>query len=156
MSDLDECCLKFNPELWDEKIIEWKNKKFIKDKVFTLFYIPINFGSAMTKLTKMVDKAGAKFEDGLCLSDTKSMWSMDLYLAVDKEVAGANNTTLSGRYVAKVYEGEFKDMGKWMKNFDHFVKDNGLKSKSTYSWYTTCPKCAKKYGHNYVVLFAEI
>jgi hypothetical protein len=23
-------------------------------------------------------------------------------------------------------------------------------------WYTTCPKCAKKYGKNYVVILAEI
>lgn len=25
-----------------------------------------------------------------------------------------------------------------------------------YFHYTTCPKCAKKYGHNYVVLFTEV
>lgn len=152
----NDCCSKFDPELWDEKTIEWKDKKFIKDKVLSLFYIPINFGSVMNKLTKMVDSAGATFEDGLCLSDTKSMWSMDLYLAVNKDIKGANNTTLSGKYLAKVYEGEFNEMGKWMKSFDHFVKDKGLESKKTYSWYTTCPKCAKKYGHNYVVLFAAI
>jgi len=23
-------------------------------------------------------------------------------------------------------------------------------------WYTTCPKCAKKYGKNYVVIIAEV
>jgi hypothetical protein len=24
-----------------------------------------------------------------------------------------------------------------------------------YQWYTTCPKCAKKYGKNYVVIIAQ-
>lgn len=33
------CCPKFNPEQWDGKILDWKNKKFVKDKVFTLVYI---------------------------------------------------------------------------------------------------------------------
>jgi hypothetical protein len=156
MSENKECCPKFDPKLWDEKTIEWNDKQFIKGKVLTFMFMPLNFGSVMTKLTKLVDKGGAKFEDGLCLSDSKSMWSMDLYLAVDKEVAGAENTTLSGKYIAKVYEGEFKDTGIWMKSFEKYVKEKGYKSKKTYMWYTTCPKCAIKYGHNYVVLFAEI
>jgi hypothetical protein len=25
-----------------------------------------------------------------------------------------------------------------------------------YMWYTTCPKCAKKYGKNYVTIIAQI
>jgi hypothetical protein len=36
----EECCPKFDPNPWDGKILEWKNKKFIKDKVFTFFYMP--------------------------------------------------------------------------------------------------------------------
>ena len=39
-----ECCPKFNPEPWDGKTLEWKDKLFIKDKVFTFFYMPVNFG----------------------------------------------------------------------------------------------------------------
>jgi len=34
----EECCPKFNPKKWDKKILNWKNKKFIKGKVFTIFY----------------------------------------------------------------------------------------------------------------------
>ena len=30
------------------------------------------------------------------------------------------------------------------------------KTKKIYFYYTTCPKCAKKYGHNYIVSFAEV
>lgn len=150
-----ECCPKFDPTPWDGKIIEWQNKRFIKDKVFTLFYIPLNFGSAMKRMNGKVEKAGAKMPDWLCLSDHTSKWNMDLYLAVDKEVPGAENVVLSGRFLGKVYEGEFKDTGKWMKDFESFVKGRGFDMKKMYTWYTTCPKCAKKYGKNYVVLFAQ-
>ena len=60
-----ECCPKFDPALWDGKIFEWNNKKFIKDKVFTLFYMPMNFGGVMGRIYEKVEKAGAAVQDGL-------------------------------------------------------------------------------------------
>ncbi len=151
-----ECCPPFDPALWDNKFFEWNNKKFIKDKVFTLFYMPLNFGSAMVRLNKKVEAAGAKIPDWLCLSDHTSKWNMDLYLAVDKEIPNAENTTLSGKFFSKVYEGNFKETGKWCKDFDSYVKSKNMQMQKMYMWYTTCPKCAKKYGKNYVVIVAQI
>jgi len=151
-----QCCPKFNPELWDNKIITWNNKKFIKDKVFTLFYMPINFGSAMKRMISLVEKNNIKTPSNICLSDHTSKWNMDVYLAVDKEVPEAENITLSGKYLSKVYEGNFKDTGKWSEDFTNFAKEKGFNIKKWYMWYTTCPKCAKKYGKNYVVIIAQI
>jgi hypothetical protein len=34
---------------------------------------------------------------------------MDLYLAVDKEILDTENTTLTGKFFSKVYEGAFRD-----------------------------------------------
>jgi hypothetical protein len=151
-----ECCPKFEPIPWDDKIFEWESKKFIKDHVCTLFYMPINFGRIMIKLTKKLKAADAEMIEGICLSDHTSKWNMDLYLAVDKDVPGIENTTLSGKFYSKVYEGPFKDTGKWCKDFESIVKAKGLNIKKQYLWYTTCPKCAKKYGKNYVVIVANI
>jgi hypothetical protein len=151
-----ECCPKFDPASWDEKVFNWDNKKFIKDKVFTLFYMPINFGAVMIRMNKNLEKVGAKMLDGLCLSDHISMWKMDLYLAVDKEIPGADNVTLSGQFFSKVYEGAFKDTGKWTKDFEDYAKGQKIEVKKMYMWYTTCPKCAKKYGKNYVVIVGQI
>ncbi|OGF21671.1 hypothetical protein A2316_01275 [Candidatus Falkowbacteria bacterium RIFOXYB2_FULL_38_15] len=151
-----ECCPKFDPVLWDNKTFEWDNKKFIKDKVFTLFYVPINFGSAMKRSVKKIEGAGAKMLEGMTLSEHTSKWNMDLYLAVDKEVSGAENIMLSGKFFSKVYEGNFKDTGIWMKDFENYTKGKGMEVKKMYMWYTTCPKCAKKYGKNYVTIVAEI
>jgi endo-beta-N-acetylglucosaminidase D len=81
---------------------------------------------------------------------------MDVYLAVNKEIAGAENTTLNGKFFSKVYEGEFKDTGVWMKDFESYTKNNGMSIKKTYMWYTTCPECAKKYGKNYVAIVGQI
>jgi len=150
------CCPKFDPTLWDEKILDWNNKKFIKDKVFTLFYMPINFGSAMTRMIGKVEKANATALDWLCLSEHTSKWNMNLYLAVDKDIPDAENMTMSGKFLSKVYEGGFKNTGFWIKDFQKYAKEKNVTVKKIYMWYTTCPKCAKKYGKNYVVIVAQI
>jgi len=150
------CCPKFNPEPWDKKVVEWKDKKFIKDRAKTFMYIPINFGGAMTRLMKKLDDSGVKSTDMVVLSDHTSKWNMDLYLSVDERIENAENTKLSGKYLCKVYDGDFKDTGKWTEDFNKFTKDKGEKVKKLFMWYTTCPKCAKKYGHNYVVFVAEV
>jgi hypothetical protein len=151
-----KCCPEFNPAPWDDKTFEWENKRFIKDKVCTFFYMPVNFGKIMRRLDEKVTKAEATIPDWLCLSDHTSRWNMDLYLAVDKEVAGVENVVLSGKFFSKVYEGPFKDTGKWRKDYESIAKTKGYIIKKWYMWYTTCPKCAKKYGKNYVVIMGQV
>jgi len=58
-----ECCPKFDPIPWDDKSFDWANKKFIKDKVFTMFYMPLNFGGVMKRLDAKLTKAGATMPD---------------------------------------------------------------------------------------------
>lgn len=151
-----ECCPEFNPAPWDDKILVWEDKKFIRDKVFAIFNMPVNFGRVMKRLDEKVRLAGANMPDWLCLSDHTSGWNMDVYLAVDREVAEAENITLSGKIFSKVYEGPFRDTGKWCKDYESLAKLKGLKIKKWFMWYTTCPKCAKKFGKNYVAILAEV
>lgn len=152
----DICCPPFQPELWENKSFEWNDKIFIKNKVSTILYMPLNFGSVMKKLDKKVSNAQADIPDYLCLSEHTSSWKMNVYLAVNKNIEGAENVTMSGKFYSKVYEGSFKETGTWMKDFDKTLKEKGLESKKTFMWYTTCPKCAKKYGKNYVAVIAQI
>ncbi len=160
MNDYDpkkDCCPRFDPAPWDGKTFEWLEKKFITDRVRCLFNIPLNFGSVMKRLTRQVEKAGATNPDYLCLSDQTSKSQMDAYLAVDRDIPGADNTTLSGKFISKVYEGSFSKTGEWMKDFDTYLKRQGHPNvKKVYQWYTICPKCAKKYGQNYVVLIGRV
>jgi hypothetical protein len=151
-----ECCPKFEPSPWDGKIFEWDNKKFIRDSVCTVFYMPLNFGKVMRRLNAKADNAGAVIPDWLCLSDHLSGWKMDLYLAVNKEVPDAENLTLSGKYFSKCYEGPFKDTGKWIADFKSDASKRGFETGKIYLWYTTCPKCAKKYGKNWAVVIGKI
>ncbi len=150
-----ECCPEFKPSTWDNKKIDWKDKKFIRAKVFTLMYMPLNFGSVITRLMGSVDSASATCQDNLCLSEHTSPWNMNIYLAVDKVIPHVDNLTVTGSFITKVYEGDFKNTGIWCKDFESHIKNMGKQLHKMFLWYTTCPACAKKYGKNYVVIFGQ-
>jgi len=65
-------------------------------------------------------------------------------------------TSLSGTFLTKVFEGPYQNVGEWAQEMKEYVESKGRKLKKLYFSYTTCPRCAKAYGKNYVVLFAQI
>ncbi len=152
----EECCPKFDPTPWDGKVLEWKDKRFIRDRMRTFFYMPLNFAGVIRRMNERVEKAGASILDRLCLMDHTSKWNLEVFLAVDQEIQGAENVTLSGSFLSKVYEGPYENTGKWMEDFHAYATQQGLEIKKWYVWYTTCPNCAKKYGKNYVAIVAEV
>ncbi|MBI2464505.1 hypothetical protein HYV64_00010 [Candidatus Shapirobacteria bacterium] len=151
-----ECCPKFDPKPWDNTAHTWKDKKFIRSKVFTFFYMPLNFGSVITRLMNKASATGIDVGRSICLSDHTSPWNMDIYVEVNKAIPGVDNVTLSGSFLSKVYEGDFKDTGKWCQDFSGYLKEKGKALQKMFMWYTTCPACAKKYGKNYTVIFGKI
>jgi hypothetical protein len=152
------CCEPFNPEPWQEKEITWKDKIFVKDHVTSFLHIPLNMGKKIVKNMELIEKAGAKAPHQLMLTDEKSPWGADIYIDVSKEVPDAQIATLSGTFLTKVFEGPYKNAGQWAEEMKAYVKgkNKGKNLKKLYFSYTTCPKCAKAYGKNYVVLFAQI
>jgi len=90
------------------------------------------------------------------LSDENSLWGSDVYIAVTKEVPQAEMTKISGTFLTKVFEGPYKNAGKWVKEMKAYGNAKGREIKKMYFFYTTCPKCAKVYGKNYVVILAEV
>jgi len=161
MSELNEeiCCPKFEPSNWDEKTIEWKNRPFVKKNLFTLFYMPLGMNSTVTKTVKQMtdNKAMPDRSKWLMLAHSPSMWKTELYFAVTKQIEGLENVYITGKFLTKVYEGEFRECGNWVKDIKDYTKrKTGKDPIKVYFYYTTCPKCAKKYGKNYVVLLAQI
>ncbi len=150
------CCPVFDPIPWDGKVLEWKDKKFIRDRIKTFFFIPLNFGKVIRRMNAKAESAGASIPDRLCLFDTTSRWNLEVNLAVDREIPDAENITLSGAFLSKVYKGPYEDTPKWIEDFSHYATQQGKEIKKWYVWYTTCPTCAKRYGKNYVVIVAEV
>jgi hypothetical protein len=150
------CCDPFNPEPWQDKEITWQDKIFVKDHVTSLFHIPLNMGKKIVKNLNLIEKANAKASYQLMLTDEKSIWGSDIYIDVSKEVPGAQMAKISGTFLTKVFEGPYQNAGKWAQEMQEYVKSKGKEIKKLYFSYTTCPKCAKAYGKNYVILFAQV
>ncbi|TPK60663.1 hypothetical protein FJ930_28385 [Mesorhizobium sp. B2-4-15] len=60
-------------------------------------------------------------------------------------------TTLNGDFLTKVFEGPFSQAREWHQAMQQMVLTRKAKPGEVYFFYTTCPKCAKAYGKNYVV-----
>jgi hypothetical protein len=150
------CCPRFDSKPWDNKTITWKQKAFIKDRVRSILHIPLNFGQVMVRSMALIEKAGAQAPVQIVLCDENSLWGADVYIAVTKPVPGAEMTTLSGTFLSKVFEGQYKEIRTWITTMQTYVKGKGKTVKKLYFFYTTCPKCAKAYGKNYVVLLAQV
>lgn len=156
MTNDNNCCPKFDLEPWDEKEITWENKKFVQDRVRSFFHIPLNFGQVMKRIMNKIEASNVKCEDMIVLTDEDSLWGTNVFVDVSGNVKDSKMTSVSGTFLSKVFEGPYRDMGKWIKEMEHYVKSKDKEIKMQYYYYTTCPKCAKKYKKNYVVLLSQI
>jgi hypothetical protein len=150
------CCPEGYPEDWHEKEINWQEKLFVKGRVRSFLHIPLNFGSVLRNQVRLIESAGAMAEETLVLSDENSLWGADLYIAVGKEVPEAKMARLSGTFLTKVFEGPYKQIPVWIEEMKRYVTSKGRELRHLYFLYKTCPKCARKYGKNYVVLLAQV
>jgi len=158
MENEEMCCPKFDPSVWQEKEIVWKDKLFLKDSVKSFMHIPLNMGTVIERMQKKIMGAGANVPDSdfLILSDEASSWKSEQLIPVAKEVTGMENVKISGTFLTKVFDGPYKEAPNWYKEMQNYVKSKDKEAKKIYMYYTTCPKCAKKYGHNYIVVFAQV
>lgn len=156
-----ECCPKFEVEKWDKKTFNWENKLFLKESIVTLFHIPFPpmIGKKVMKMHSLAEKAEATIPDktdALILFRDPSAFKSEIYYSVVKHVDGANNTMISGLFVAGVFDGPYNSIPKFIKQMDSYLEEKSQIAKDYYVHYTYCPKCAKEYGHNYMILFALV
>ncbi len=151
------CCPRFDPAAWDGAEVDFRDKPFVRATTVNFMHVPLNIGSVFQRTWAKVERAGAApTEDYLILSTDPSPWRGEHFFAVAQPVPDAENVTLSGHYLTKVFEGPFRDAGKWVRETVQYVQLQGKQMRKLYFFYTTCPKCARQFGKNYVVAFAEV
>lgn len=160
MKEKKECCPKFNPKKWDKRIHKWKNKLFIKESMPTFFHIPFPWiiSKKIIKLCKMAEDAKVELAplDALLLFHDSSAFKSEIYLSVKKTIKGAKNISVSSTFFSRAFEGPYSSVPKFMKQMYMELKEKKLVVKDYYIHYAYCPKCAKKFGTNYIVIFAKI
>jgi hypothetical protein len=83
--------------------------RFVKDHVTSLFHVPLDMGRKVTRNMTKIRSPHADPKEQLMLSDDRSAFGSDLFLAVDGDVPDAEMTTLSGTFRTRVYDGSFKE-----------------------------------------------
>ena len=150
------CCPRFDPQPWDNQVLHFRNKRFVKARTRSVAHIPLNMGGVFKKTFQAIEQADAHSdEDFVVLSHDPSAWSGEHYFSVTKEVPGQEMVELTGDYVTKVFEGPYKELPTWQREMQANVEAQGAEVTKMYFFYTTCPKCSKHYAENYVVAIAE-
>ena len=108
------CCPRFDPTGWDGGELELRDRPFLRATTRNFMHIPLNMGSMMKRTWKTIHDAGAAPADEyLVLSTDPSPWRGEHYFAVSKDVPGAEMTTLPGSYLMKVFEGPYREAGRF-------------------------------------------
>ena len=156
----EPCCPRFNPDPWEGKTSIWSDKPFIKGTIRQIFHRPLpgSMGKVVGRMWQKAKDSGADpaVEDFLLLSYDPSPWKSELFMTVTKEIRGADNVKLSGTYISRVFDGPYNSPPKWIKEMEAYVASKGKKTMRFLFYFTTCPRCAKIYGHNYAVVFAQV
>lgn len=152
------CCAVPDVAPWSDQEITLENQQFIRMYTKSFLFIPLNMGKVMRSLHQTAADADALLpaEQTLILSRDISPWKAEQLYAVSHTIADADNVTLSGTFLTKVFEGPYKNAKDWYKTLQDYARSKGKTVQQTYFCYTTCPKCAKHYGNNYVIGFAKV
>lgn len=152
------CCAVPDITSWDGAIFTFKNQHFIKLYTKSFLFMPINMSKIMKQLNETAEKAKVvpPMENAMILSRDLSPWKAEQLYKVTNPIEGADNVELSGKFFTKVFEGPYKNAKSWYDETIKLVEKNGESVQSLYFFYTTCPKCSKHYGKNYVITFAKL
>lgn len=150
------CCPRFNPEGWDRQHLSLRDLPVVRATTRSAMHVPLNMGRVFTRVNRAIEAAGG-YEPGrmLVLSRDTSPWAAEHLFVVGRPVVGEEMATLSGEFETRVFEGDYREARKWHDELAELSRARGRPEGRSYFFYTTCPACAKAYGRNVVVGFAE-
>lgn len=157
-SDKNICCYPLDTALWHEKAHVWKDKLFLQDEVKQILHIPVNMSSVVNRMFKKIEEADAmpEVQEFLMLFYDSSPWRSEINITVTKDIPKSNIIKISGTFMSKVYDGPYNHVPKWITDMEKYLASQNQKAIKYYFHYAYCPKCIKKYGHNYCISFAQI
>ena len=146
------CCPKFNPDGWDDRHLHFESKKFLRATTRSFMHVPLNMDRVFRRVQGKLQATGTYDPDNtIVLSRDLSPWIAEHLFAVDQDIEGEEMVTLSGDFDTKVFEGPYRQAKQWHDEMEADARRQGREPGAIYFFYTSCPKCAKAYGRNYVV-----
>ncbi|WP_083099716.1 hydrolase [Pseudophaeobacter leonis] len=154
--DTTGCCPRFSPEGWDGRQLHFRDKLFVRATTHSLLHIPLDMGKVFTRVQTHIENAGAQDPDSyLVLSRDLSSSEGEHFFAVTSEVPDEKMVRLSGDFITRVFEGPYRKAKDWKHEMEIAVQAAGKTAGRIFMFYTTCPRCSRAYGRNYVIGIAE-
>lgn len=151
------CCPKFNPRGWDNVTLHFKDKKFVRAVTKSAMHVPLNMDQVFTRVQEHIEDADANDPAYMIvLSRDVSAWEAEHLFAVTADVPNEEMVTLSGDFITRVFEGPYRKVKDWAHDMEVAAKAAGKTASNIYMFYTTCPRCVKVYGENYIVGIAQV
>jgi len=160
MTEPKECCPKFDPQPWEKITHQWKDKPFLFRTIPQFLHMPLPwmYKKVLKDMWERAQELGIApdVKDFMIFAYDPSPWKSELYLAVTKETPEPDVVKLTGTYVSMVFDGPYSGVPKYIKKMDEYLSSLKKQSKKYFFYFTTCPTCAKKFGHNYIVALSEV
>ena len=151
------CCPRFHPEGWDRQSLHFDEKRFVRATTRANDHVPIDMAEVFGRVFGAMTEAGALDEaHPLVLSRDLSPEQGEHLFAVDGDVPGEEAVTLSGHYRTRVFDAPYEQAPVLLAGFERELEKEGDETLEEWIFYTTCPKCAEAYGHNYMVVVAKV
>ena len=150
------CCPPFYPDGWDDHALYFDEKLFVRATSPGAFHIPVGMAPTFRSPCAAIETPDTESHESIILGPEDSPWGAEHLFAVDREIPGSDMVRLSGDYLARVFEGSFPLFRKWSQDMKRVAAERGRRLEKLYFFHTTCPKCARVYGKNYVVGLAKV
>lgn len=151
------CCPRFTPGGWDRQSLHFDNKRFVRATTKSKDHVPLDMDEVFPRVFEAIMDAGAyDAAHPLVLSRDVSAEQGEHLFAVEAEVPGEEMVTLSGHYRTRVFDAPYNQAPTLLKGVEHDLADEGEEALEEWMFYTTCPKCAEAYGHNYMVAVEKV
>lgn len=151
-----ECCQRLSPLEWEKKEIIWQDKPFLKDRYWSFFHVPLDFGKKIIRGFEKIKEVGLAAEP-MVLSKNDGLWGGEMLIPISKNTDQFEVEMLHGKFLTRLFEGHYGDMRSWIRETRKWCREKGYEAKEFIFWYATCPKCAKKYGDKVqMVVFARV
>lgn len=151
------CCPPFDPAHWDRQEVTFRNKCFVRAITHSVMHIPVDSSRVFPRVLKKIHRpGGAVCARPLVLSRDLSPWRAEHFFATDTPVPDEEMTTLSGRFLTRVFEGPYREARLWHIQMEDHARAQGHTPRTVLFHFATCPRCATLYGENHAVGFFQV
>ncbi len=148
-------CPRLDPAQWEGTRHAWKDRPFVVEPYRAIAHIPLGITGKLERIMPDLKARGLLADPVQVLFRNERFFGGELWIALSREEPGLATRRISGEFLSKYFEGQYRQAGQWYRQAAEACRAAGTEAAELLAWYATCPKCAEKLGHVQAVIFAR-